>query len=61
MRRAALARAQQHDWPRVMAQLSERYTALLGRPPLPVPGASQTHPGLAATGRVPQPQLAQHP
>jgi alpha-1,6-mannosyltransferase len=31
-RRHALARAQQQDWPRVMAQMARRYTALLGRP-----------------------------
>ena len=31
-RRAALARAQAQDWPRVMLQMTQRYTALLGRP-----------------------------
>ena len=38
-RRAALARAQAQDWPRVMAQLTQRYTALLGRAATPVPAA----------------------
>ncbi|PTT78900.1 glycosyltransferase family 1 protein, partial [Pelomonas sp. HMWF004] len=53
LRRAALARAQQHDWPCVMAQLSARYTALLGRPALAPPQP-------AVAGCVPRPQLAPH-
>jgi alpha-1,6-mannosyltransferase len=52
-RRAALARAQAQDWPLVMAQLTQRYTALIGRPAapalLPTPAG-----GLAL------PQLARH-
>ncbi|HEV6968602.1 glycosyltransferase [Roseateles sp.] len=34
-RRNALARAQAQDWPRVMAQMTQRYTALLGRAAAP--------------------------
>jgi len=34
-RRTALARAQAQDWPRVIAQMTQRYTALLGRQPAP--------------------------
>lgn len=34
-RRAALARAQAQDWPLVMAQMTQRYTALLGRSAAP--------------------------
>lgn len=30
-RRAGLARAQSHDWPHVLAQMTRRYAALLGR------------------------------
>ncbi|RZL31049.1 MAG: glycosyltransferase, partial [Rubrivivax sp.] len=36
LRRTALARAQAQDWPRVIEQLAQRYTALLGRPAAPV-------------------------
>ena len=35
LRRAALNRAQQQDWQLVMAQLTQRYTALLGRSAAP--------------------------
>jgi len=35
LRRTALARAQAQDWPRVIEQMTQRYTALLGRPALP--------------------------
>jgi alpha-1,6-mannosyltransferase len=35
LRRAALARAQAQDWPWVMQQMTQRYTALLGRPATP--------------------------
>ncbi len=35
-RRAALARAQAHDWPHVMAQLTRRYAALIGRQATPL-------------------------
>ncbi|MGM9484036.1 glycosyltransferase [Roseateles sp. NT4] len=38
-RRAALARAQAQDWPRVLAQMTGRYTALLGRSAQPAPSA----------------------
>jgi alpha-1,6-mannosyltransferase len=38
-RRAALARAQAQDWPRVLAQMTRRYAALIGRPALPLPVA----------------------
>jgi alpha-1,6-mannosyltransferase len=52
-RRAALARAQAQDWPLVMAELTQRYTALLGRSAAPalMPPAGR---GLAL------PQLARH-
>lgn len=52
-RRAALARAQAQDWPLVMAQMTQRYTALLGRSAAPalMPPAGR---GLAL------PQLARH-
>lgn len=53
-RRAALARAQQQDWPRVMAQLTQRYTALLGRP------TAAAVPAPTAGRLAPLPQLARH-
>jgi alpha-1,6-mannosyltransferase len=34
-RRTALARAQAQDWPRVIAQMTQRYTALIGRQAAP--------------------------
>lgn len=34
-RRAALARAQAQDWPRVLQQMTRRYAALIGRPATP--------------------------
>lgn len=40
-RRTALARAQAQDWPRVLAQMTRRYTALIGRPALPAPTAGR--------------------
>ena len=40
-RRTALARAQAQDWPHVLAQMTRRYAALLGRPALtPMPAAA---------------------
>ncbi|RZL40681.1 MAG: glycosyltransferase family 1 protein [Rubrivivax sp.] len=48
LRRAALARAQAQDWPRVMQQLSQRYTALIGRPVSPpAPTARRGHLAMA--------------
>jgi len=35
LRRTALARAQAQDWPMVVQQLTQRYTALIGRPAPP--------------------------
>ncbi|HEY9108365.1 MAG TPA: glycosyltransferase, partial [Roseateles sp.] len=35
LRRTALARAQAQDWPAVMQHLTQRYTALIGRPAPP--------------------------
>ena len=45
-RRTALARAQTQDWPRVMAQMTRRYTALLGSP-APAPARGLALPPLA--------------
>lgn len=50
-RRAALARAQAQDWPLVMTQLTQRYTALLGR---------SAAPALMPAGGLALPQLARH-
>lgn len=42
-RRAALARAQAQDWPRVLAQMTRRYAALIGHTPLsPEPSQPRT-------------------
>ncbi|MBW8846725.1 MAG: glycosyltransferase [Burkholderiales bacterium] len=51
-RRAALARAQAQDWPRVMLQMTQRYTALLGH------HASPTQPARARGLALPS--LASH-
>lgn len=53
LRRTALARAQAQDWPWVMAQMTQRYAALLGRPAsaLPAPPHHAPRPAL---------QLARH-
>lgn len=53
LRRAALNRAQQQDWQLVMAQLTQRYTALLGRSAAPALLPPPT-PALAV------PRLARH-
>ncbi len=52
-RRAALARAQAQDWPRVLAQMTRRYAALLGRSAVaaPEPARAPVLPPLA-TGRL---------
>lgn len=56
LRRAALARAQAHDWPRVMTQMTRRYAALIGRNAAP---AEPHRPGLqAAPSLRPWAQLA---
>jgi alpha-1,6-mannosyltransferase len=55
LRRAALNRAQQQDWPRVMAQLTQRYVALLGRGAQPAPASPMGQGPLATL-----PQLARH-
>ncbi len=53
LRRTALARAQAQDWPRVIGQMTQRYTALLGRQSAP---AQPTPP----RGALPMPSLASH-
>ncbi|WP_457354431.1 glycosyltransferase [Roseateles sp. P5_D6] len=49
-RRNALARAQAQDWPHVMAQMTRRYTALLGRQPTLV--APARNPALPLANRL---------
>ncbi len=44
-RRAALARAQEQDWPRVLAQMTRRYAALITRHAAPTPPATPAVPG----------------
>lgn len=53
LRRTALARAQAQDWPRVIGQMTQRYSALLGRHAAPL----QPRP---PHGALPVPSLASH-
>lgn len=49
-RRNALARAQAQDWPRVLTQMTRRYTALLGRPSTAAPAVAPRGLALPAMG-----------
>ncbi|HEY8877422.1 MAG TPA: glycosyltransferase [Roseateles sp.] len=51
-RRTALARAQAQDWPRVLAQMTRRYTALIGRGAAAVPVAPTQALALPLTSRL---------
>lgn len=54
-RRAALARAQAHDWSRVLAQMTRRYSALIGSAAAPMPSSHH-----APMPRRPWPQQLAH-
>lgn len=60
--RAAWARAQQQDWPRVMAAWAGRYAAVIGRPaPLAPPGPLPAAAAVDGPSRFARPQLARQP